>query len=244
MATRELIKGITGFKSVNNILRQKNFGLAESFRSGISQILSIYDRAIILEDDNLVSRSFLHFMNSNLAKYEFDDRIFSITGYSWPIFPKAKKPYFVKGAETWSVGIWKRSWDLMNLSANELLFRINQGNLKKEINKYGNNFYKMLESASKLEIDSWGVLFWATAVLEGRLCLYPHKPLCINIGNDNESTHTSNGNALFVDKSTLYDSKIITNHLEVKESKFMAYLIRINNFFLILKFFIRKKNFC
>lgn len=51
-------------------MRKNNMGLAKNIILGVTKVLSIKKKAIILEDDILVSENFLKFMNLCLNKYE------------------------------------------------------------------------------------------------------------------------------------------------------------------------------
>ena len=50
---------IKGFKSVKIFESKNNNGLANSIINGLSDILNKYDKAILLEDDLIVSSDFL-----------------------------------------------------------------------------------------------------------------------------------------------------------------------------------------
>src|ERR1035437_2760809 len=52
---RQLIKEISGFKSVKVIARTENLGLANSIISGVSQLVNEYGKVIVFEDDLLSS---------------------------------------------------------------------------------------------------------------------------------------------------------------------------------------------
>ena len=65
-AVRDYIKTISGFKKITIIEREKNFGLAQSIISGISEIIEKFGHIIVLEDDMITSPHFLEFMNEAL----------------------------------------------------------------------------------------------------------------------------------------------------------------------------------
>ena len=60
---REYIKTIDGFKKINIINRDKNYGLADSIIDGVTKIISEFDKVIVLEDDLVSSPFFLKYMN-------------------------------------------------------------------------------------------------------------------------------------------------------------------------------------
>ena len=65
-----LIKFSVKNKNVTLIFRNKNFGLKKNITLGISEIISKYKRVIVLEDDLILSRNFLLYMNSGLNFYK------------------------------------------------------------------------------------------------------------------------------------------------------------------------------
>ena len=71
----EIIKKEKNFKSKKIIYRKRNYGLAKNFIDGMTEIFKKFDKAIILEDDNFVSKNFLEFMNNSLEIYKNDRKV-------------------------------------------------------------------------------------------------------------------------------------------------------------------------
>ena len=86
------ITTIKGFNTVQYFFSKNNKGLGPSIIEGVSLIINKYKKAIILEDDLIVSTNFLSFMNQGLNFYETQKKVFSICGYS----NKIKKPHNYK----------------------------------------------------------------------------------------------------------------------------------------------------
>jgi len=76
------IDEINGFKSVNVIKREKNFGARNNIVDARNEIFSHYDRIIVTEDDNEFSPNFLDYINNCLDKYENKENVLAITGYN------------------------------------------------------------------------------------------------------------------------------------------------------------------
>ena len=111
---RNYLDGIDGFKSVKIIKSEKNNGLAASIIKGVSEILSLYDRVIVLEDDMLSTPDFLTFMNDALNIYKSRSDIFSVTAYSPPFkIPSDYKQdlYLAPRASSWGWGTWLNKWE-------------------------------------------------------------------------------------------------------------------------------------
>ena len=123
-ATREYIKTIRGFKSIQIIERPKNFGLANSIIDGVTTVISKYGKAIVVEDDLIVSRFFLKYMNEALELYENTLEVISIHGYMYPVKETLPESFFIKTADCWGWGTWKRGWDLFNADSKALLEEI------------------------------------------------------------------------------------------------------------------------
>ena len=203
---RRYLGGLTGFKNIDLIYRDKNLGLAQSFIQGITETLARYEKAIFLEDDNLLSKHFLSFMNEALNYYKNNEKVICVTGYSWPLVPTPKQPFFVRGAETWSMGTWRRGWKHFCSDGNRLLSDIHKKGLVKKFRGDGFGFYEMLQRQVRGEIDSWGVRWWASAFLKDMYCLHPHKPLCVSIGYGEDSVHCNSYGPLFRKPSDLSSS--------------------------------------
>src|SRR5215813_11349424 len=110
---REYLKTIDGFKKIHIHLAEKNRGISVSIIEAVTKIFSKTDRVIVLEDDIMVTRNFIHFMNESLSRYQDEDSVFSISGYNYPF--KAKKnehydAYFLPRACSWGWATWKDRW--------------------------------------------------------------------------------------------------------------------------------------
>ena len=231
---RKFCSSVSGFQSVDIIHRDTNLGLAESFITGITETLDVYPAAIFLEDDNLVSPFFLSFMRRALVQFSDDPRVICISGYSYPQIPRPKTPYFLLGAETWSMGTWRRDWSQFEKDADFLLHEINRLRLKRKLNLYGFNFHRMLRSQVDGEIDSWGVRWWASAVYQEKYCLFPAEPHCVSIGDKVDAVHTRGFNPLMRHERDL--AKVLSPHLPGTPRLFLRQIlaIRVANLVMVL----------
>ena len=84
-AVRNYLKTIKGFKKVIINERDKNLGLSGNIIAGVTDIVTRYGKVIVLEDDLVVSRHFLDFMNDALLFYENEPKVISVCGYMYPI---------------------------------------------------------------------------------------------------------------------------------------------------------------
>lgn len=226
---RRYILDLKGFQSVKLESSEINLGLANSFLGGINKIFLNYEKAIFLEDDNYVSKNFLFYMKSALLKYENVVNIGCVSGFSYPTPFFKRKPYFLKGAETWSFATWKRVWDSFETDSAKLKSEIDRSNKKRDFNMYGFDFYKMLEMQIAGEIDSWGVRWWANAVCQDLLCLYPAKPHCVNIGWGLDGTHIRSKTRILSSVSKLEAKKDLIWLNKPRPSQLMHLYLRIFN---------------
>jgi hypothetical protein len=215
LEVRNYLYKLHGFKSIEIICRDQNLGLANSFIKGITEVLNRFESAIFIEDDNLVSPGFLAFMNKALNVYRENERVSCISGYSYPIWPRQSRPYFIRGAETWSMATWRHSWRYFCSDGKSLIDRIVKDDLVDKFSRDGFGFYPMLQSQIRGEIDSWGVRWWASAFVNEMYCLYPHFPLCVSIGYGEQSVHCTGGyNFLYRRPAELVDKVDINSFQE------------------------------
>ncbi|TGL90233.1 methyltransferase, TIGR04325 family [Leptospira congkakensis] len=195
---RSYIKSITGFKSIQIIERERNFGLAKSILSGVTDVLKRFETVIVLEDDIVVSPFFLQYMNLGLKKYKDVEKVASIHGYNYPIDTKGlKETFFIKGADCWGWGTWKRVWDQFETDGSKLLTELEDNNLLEEFNYGGHfKFSEMLKKQIEGKNDSWAVRWYASMFLLNKVTLYPKESLIQNIGLDSSGTHCNDDDFL------------------------------------------------
>lgn len=213
---RNYIKNIKGFKNIKVYLRDKNYGLSANIISGISKVFKKYDTAIILEDDLILNKYFLNYMNDGLKKYKNKKCVASIHGYVYPIKFKKKFPkyFFLRGADCWGWATWRRGWEKFNANGRELLKKIDKKDLKKEFN-FNNSYdyYEMLKKQISGKNDSWAIRWYASAFLENMITLYPSNTFVKNIGIDGSGTHGSGISKVNFDK---FSNKKYTNIKKIK----------------------------
>ena len=184
------IQNIKGFASVNLIIREKNYGLSKSIITGIDYVLLEHDRLIVLEDDIVVSPCFLQYMNDGLHRYDQDDRVISIAAYCPPLTMPVPELFFLKGADCWGWGTWRRGWKLFNPNGQALLDQIVGKKLVRIFDFDGAyDFSGMLKNQIAGKNDSWAIRWYASAFVKEKLTLYPGRSLVRNIGLDGSGTH-------------------------------------------------------
>lgn len=189
--TRAYIHSIRGFKSIQVIERERNWGLAASLIDGITRIVNEYGRGIVIEDDIVVSPYFLKYMNDGLNLYNDVNEVASIHGYVYPTEKKLPETFFIKGADCWGWATWARAWKYFNPDAEMLLNRIVSEGLQKSFNF--NNSYpyvEMLRAQVSGGVNSWAIRWYASTFLNNMYTLYPKESMVQQIGMDGKGgTH-------------------------------------------------------
>lgn len=185
---RQLIREKPWCKEVIIFESDTNRGLANSVIQGVTNIVNEYGKIIVLEDDMVSSKYFLRFMNDALKMYENDEDVACVSGFAYPI--KANQTYFIRGAEIWGWGTWKRAWDVFEPDGKKLYEELHSRNLGYRFDLNGSMINtSILEAQIKEQISSWGIRWYASAFLKNKLHLYPPKSLIKNIGLDGSGTH-------------------------------------------------------
>ena len=186
------------FKSLTINQRDHNFGLFGNITSGITEVLNNNEACIVLEDDIITSQYFLKYMNDGLSFYKSNPKVFSLSSLNF-FTGTVGETFFSEIADCWGFAIWKRSWDLIDFDAQELLNKINSrepfGNyIFFDIDLNVGNTYdwnKLLEDTANGVKNSWAVCMHATAILYKMLSLYPGVCLSQHIGDPNSENGQS-----------------------------------------------------
>jgi hypothetical protein len=203
---RKYIKTIKGFKRIEIIERDKNWGLANNIIDGITKVVNQYGKVVVLEDDLVTSPYFLKFMNDGLNIYEEEEKVISVHGYVYPI-KGLPEIFFLRGADCWGWATWKRGWDLFEKDGKKLLDELEKRKLTKLFDFNGAYPYtKMLKDQVEGKVDSWAIRWYASAFIHEKLTLYPGISLVKHIGD--LGTH--------VKDSSLFDVELSEKPIFVK----------------------------
>lgn len=212
---RRYIHSISGFKSVNIIEREKNWGLANSLIAGITEVINKYGRVIVVEDDLVLSPYFLKFMNDGLEKYKDEDKVSSITAFVPDVKEDLPETYFLSFFHCWGWATWKRAWDLLEKDPRPLLRKIKWKKNKFDVGgSFGN--YGLLYLQKVGGVDSWYIRLYASFFLAGKLTLFPKCSMVSNCGQDGSGTH-SNTNADSPFRVEAYDKPINVTDIPIVE---------------------------
>lgn len=240
---RKNIKKIEGFKSINIFEADKNLGLSNSIINGVSSIINNTDKAIILEDDLIVSEYFLEYMNKSLILFENRNDIWSISGYSAPI-PDLKyynnEIYLSLRSTSWGWGTWKNRWNKADWNVNNFLeFKKDKKKIN-DFNRGGKDMFKLLELDYLGKIDSWDIRWGYSQFLNSAYSIVPKLSLTKNIGfGDKYATHTKGNNyrwSVNLSKSRITNYNVKPNYQILESFR----IFHNPTFFTSVGFFLKK----
>lgn len=188
---RNYIKQISGFNSVKIIHRTYNLGLAKSVSDGVTYLCNEFGKAIVLEDDLIVSSHFLDFMNQALDRYEKNEEVSAISGYMYPVnFKTREDTIFLDFPMSWGWATWQRAWKSYNPDGQHLLDQLCLRGKENQFDKNGPpGCLKMLKDQIAGKNNSWFIRWYASIFLESKIVLCPIKSLVLNIGIDGTGVH-------------------------------------------------------
>ena len=202
LAVRKIIQGISGFNKLEIIERKRSQGLAKSIHYGVTEVLKEYDKVIVLEDDIISTPDFLTYMNELLEYYQGNEKVFSISGYTFPIkIPVSYQQdlFFSHRASSWGWGTWKNRWEKVDWEVSDFNNFIKDKSLTRKFNNGGSDLSKMLKNLKKGKIDSWAIVWSYTHFKNDGYCVYPVKSRIKNIGTDLSGVHTNRTKQFDVD---------------------------------------------
>lgn len=172
------------------VIRDKNMGLANSIITGVTELCDEYGTAIILEDDLILSKYALSYLNKALDKYKDNEQVMHVSAYMYPVKAKLPETFFYTEATCWGWATWKRAWDHFDKDANSLIEYIESKELIKRFNIDGSMyFYQMLRKQRDGKLDSWAIRWYASMFKHDGLALHPAKSLVLNEGFDGSGVH-------------------------------------------------------
>lgn len=241
---RELIRKYAEketFRRVEIVESCTNRGLANSIINGVTETLKKWDRVIVLEDDLMVSKDFIKFMNALLDYYEKDEKIGAVSGFTYDL--KNLKgythdTYLARTGNSWGWATWRDIWIGADWEIRDYEeFRNN----KKKRKSFDRNQYQisnMLDRQMRGEIDSWAVrwdyYFWKYSLWT----VYPSKSRVRHEGFDGLATHCKEENdgwyldsfeqeeRPFVIEKIFPEQKLIKETAEYNKIKFYERVIK------------------
>ena len=192
--TREVLRNVSGFRSVEMIESNVNLGLANSVISGVSRVLNRFTSVIVLEDDLLTTKNFLDFMNQALSFYESNHAVFSVGGYALPIDVSVPGDFYSAHRPTsWGWGTWRSRWNNIDWQLEEAETYLADRSNRRSFQRGGDDLFRMLRAQQRGRSDSWAIRFAFNQHRQGAVTIIPTISKVLNIGFDSAATHTVDG---------------------------------------------------
>ena len=183
---RQVIRSKPWCKEVIIKEARANKGLANSVIEGVTEIVNIHGRVIVLEDDILTSPFFLRFLNEGLEAYKDSHNVFSINSYMFPISTERLEVFLSPlGTTTWGWATWSDRWVAFEEVPDYKIEIQQNAFLRSRFNLAHYDYAKMLNNA-----NSWGIRWYYSVFVRNGLGVFPTKTLSLNIGFDEQATHT------------------------------------------------------
>lgn len=175
------------------IKREHNLGLAKSVITGVSEIIDKYDGVICLEDDLVLSKDFIDYMDAALKFYINDKRIWSISGFS----PKLKcletvdfNTFLFYRACSLGWGTWKDRWNKVDWEISDYKSFKFSYKERKQFARGGNDLPFFIDFQMIGLIDSWAIRWCYSQWRQDMLTVYPTETRVDHIGWGEDATHS------------------------------------------------------
>ncbi len=191
-ATRSALRDAR-FPRLTVVARDRNLGLAANVIDGVTRICSKFGRVIVLEDDLVLSPTYLAYMNAALERYANDERVYHVSGYMFPVRLKAPDDAVFLPMMTCSGGwaTWARAWRAFDAEARAYPELKADRKLRRRFDLGGAyNFFDMLERQRAGKVDSWAIRWYLSAFMRDGLALFPVRSLAQNVGFGEAATNT------------------------------------------------------
>lgn len=184
-AVRDVVRRAEGFRSVELIERDANFGLARNIIEGVTEVCSAHGRVIVLEDDIVTGRNFLSFMNAALDRYADEPRVWHVSGWNYPIDPANLGDAFLwRVMNCWGWATWADRWKHFRKDPAHQVETWDKEKIARFNLDGAHDFWGQVEANRKGRLNTWAI-FWYASIFENHgLCLNPARSFVHNIGHD------------------------------------------------------------
>ena len=194
---RNLVDEIDWGADVQTLFQEDNLGCGLGVSTAISWFFDHEERGIILEDDIIPDPSFFPYCTELLDRYEFDQRVFAISGCNF-VPPEAitrpNDPYrFSQVPHIWGWATWRRSWMKHQLDIADWRSRLPLRLLLHRVHRsvpafaYWAGIFSVL---GRGEVDTWDGQLVLASMVSGQWTATSNRNLIQNIGFDKLATHT------------------------------------------------------
>jgi len=193
-ATRKVIENIDWPCTVVRIYSEVNLGCRQRVISGLNEVFSQTEEAIILEDDCLPDPSFFTFCETLLNRYRKDVSVMHIGGNNFQFGRVVGDGdyYFSSYAHIWGWATWRRAWQQFQPKLKDIK-AFKEGSLMAYCNGEEDQmtYWKnILETIERPGYTAWSYHWLFTVWQHSGKAIIPNKNLVCNIGFEGSFTHT------------------------------------------------------
>lgn len=195
LEVREIATAVDWECEVKTDFSAVNLGCKKRVITGLDWVFENTDRAIILEDDCIPSKTFFTFANELLEKYKNAQDVGIISGTSIGNHSDSEHDYyFSKFPQIWGWATWKRVWDSYDGEINDwqnlkrTRFLRDRVSNSRGVRRWRRGF----DGVYKNEIDTWDFQLVYALWKQDMKTIVPTTNLISNIGFGPDATHTLN----------------------------------------------------
>lgn len=177
-------KGFTVFES------DENKGLANSIIGGVTEIVNKHGKVIVLEDDLLVHRDFLRYMNYYLISLQNEKQVMHISSFARNSYLQFFMPrvFLSRFMDCWGWATWSDCWRKLELDLQEIdKYLVDKRNLRHF--NFSKLDYHTYFDANRVNFKTWAIFWYYTIAKNKGLCVMPKFSYVYNIGNDGSGTN-------------------------------------------------------
>lgn len=194
LRTREIFKQVDWPCEVKTLFRDQNMGCGPAVSVAISWFFEHEEMGIILEDDCLPSVEFFGFCREMLIHYQNDERVMQVCGSNFQRGIKRGEAsyYFSMFSFIWGWATWRRAWKNYDFELNNIKTDAELNLDFYTSNKGLKRYWKQIFLFSKRKAFNTWDYQWSLTILKCKgLCAVSNYNLVTNIGNTDNSTHSS-----------------------------------------------------
>lgn len=168
------------------IKRERNYGVPGNLLSAVTEVVNKYGSVIFFEDDVLVSRTFLRYMDGALSAYRTDKRIWGVNGYQSPYLRVPKKyshdVYLNPRHYPWGFGTWADRWNAVDFDLKNWPEERDNPFVRALIDVQGGDMWGMIDGQYRGLITTWDVQCSCYMAKSQMYSIEPRYSLTKNIG--------------------------------------------------------------
>jgi hypothetical protein len=228
------ISEISCFKSITIFQREKNFGIYKNYTEAINSVFQNHETIIILEDDNVVSRNFLQYMNGCLEKFEHNKEIYAVCGWKpideIDIFENEQTIFFSKTFCGWGAAYWKSKYISDEILYNNNFMKLSLKSLIK-IDNSNNQIFPLLYTMYNKKIIFGDTLVVLYQHFYNKFSIFPVISKVRNLGHDGTGVNSKLDHSGFyssksIDDRDFYKLSEVDSILEINENNKIANLLK------------------